>query len=171
MKLEYDDLELLALFAAAFSIKSAEAEKALSAAVAIAELSDWQKNQLATFRSKSDLSASAAKGELLSRFQSSSWNYANDAERARTVLWNMASIGFGNKNAVETAQIFANHAKINKSVLFEFMDILQTKSALRAKRAWAKDTLAANEADEIAEQCGEDWDVLKRNIGDLIDLG
>lgn len=169
MKLEYADLELLALFAAAFGLHSAEAEKEFSVAVAMAELSDWQKNQLADFRKT--LNAGAASGELLSRFQSYSYQYENDAERARTVLWSMASIGFGSKNALENARSFASYAKLNGSVLLDFTDILQTKSALRSSRSWATEELGADDADTIASQCGADWEVLKRSIGDLIDLG
>lgn len=259
MKLEYEDLELLSLFMATFGLNSAESEKAFSSAVAIAELSDWQKKQLYEFRAKwtgycgtvsnatiavgglpvtapvagtvtrlcvSDgarvsqgqpvviiesmkmelevkasgdgevsylvqagetvssgtilatiggsvqtFSGGAANKELFSRFQASSWQYENNPERARTVLWNLASIAFDNKSALECAQSFAAYAKIDRSVLLDFADSLQTKSALRSSRAWAKEELGIDEADCVAAQCGTDWEIIKRSIGDLIDLG
>jgi len=171
MKLEYEDLELLALFTAALGENSSEVEKAFDSAVAMAELSDYQKSQLSDFLSKWVLDSSTANNELVSRFQVSSWKYENDRVRARTVLWDIASIGFGNKSALEFAQSFASYAKIDRSVLLEFTDILQTKSALRSSRSWANEELGVDEADRITAQCGADWEILKRSIGDLIDLG
>ena len=94
-------------------------------------------------------------------------------ERGRTILWNLVSIAFGSKNdyALSFIQEFASRMHIDAAVAAEFTDTLEAKAALRSMRSWAQSALSADEAAEVAAQCGEDWNALKMSINNLIDLG
>lgn len=201
MVLDYDDVEFCTLFMTAYKISGEKAEKALQGAVTIAELTDWQKQNLSEFRSQWGNQAKA-KEKLLSRFSRYSQNYADNVRwaelfsrgtsadistesvkrarriqteetRSRTILWNLVNIshGSGSKAAVSFMQDFAGQMGIDRSVIQDFEDTLQAKDTLSAMRKWAKNTLDAGSAAKIEEQCAEDWRVLKMSINNMIDLG